>query len=234
MKPVKILIISTLLLFVFSANAQQHSVTVLGGLNVSNMSVKYGSSNATIEDSYKMKLAFHAGVLFDYVLTKDRHKELSIEPGLIFDAKGYKQELSLSESQSQLDIQFENMLSAYYIDIPVYFKYAKKLRSRDKIYAGVGPYVGVGLFGKVETSYSGDAVGDESSESIKWGSDATEHDLKRLDYGVSAKVGYYSYGGLNISASYDLGLPNVAAAENPEFKHRVMRLSIGYSFRFDD
>lgn len=225
MKPKKLLILSTLLFFVFSVRAQQHSLTVLGGLNVSNMSVKYGNSTANIEDSYKMKMAFHAGVLFDYVLTKDRHKELSIEPGLIFDAKGYKQELSIG---------VEETLSAYYIDIPVYFKYSKKLRSRDKVYAGIGPYIGSGIFGKYERSYDIEEVDGSESESIKWGSDPTEHDLKRFDYGVSAKIGYYSYGGLNFSASYDFGLPNVSAAENPEFKHRILRVSLGYSFKFDD
>lgn len=227
MKPTKILIASILLLFVYSSKAQYHSLTFLGGLNVSSMSVKYGSSTANIEDSYKTKLAFHGGVLFDYVLTKDRHKELSIEPGLLFDAKGYNQETDFGISQ-------ENTLSAYYFDVPVYFKYAKKLRSRDKIYAGVGPYVGVGIFGKMENSYKGELLEGGSSESIKWGSDPSEDDMTRLDYGVSAKIGYYSYGGLNISASYDLGLPNVSAAENPEFKHRILRVSVGYSLRFDD
>ncbi len=227
MNPVKILLTPVLLLFVLSLYAQQHSLTVMGGLNGSNMSVKYGSSTASIEDSYKMKIAFHGGVLFDYVLTKDRHKELSIEPGIIFDSKGFKQELSNVVDQ-------ENTLSAYYADIPVYFKYAKKLRSRDKIYGGLGPYLGVGLFGTIENKFIGETIEGGSSENIKWGSDASEDDMKRLDYGVSARIGYYSYGGLNISASYDLGLPNVAAAENPEFKHRVFRVSLGYSFRIED
>lgn len=228
MKPAKVLLVSMFLLFVCSAQAQQHSLTVVGGLNVANMSVKYGSSTVTVEDSYKMKMAFHAGVLFDYVLTKDRHKELSIEPGIIFDAKGFKQDLSVGI------LEQENTLSAYYADIPVYFKYAKKLRSRDKVYAGVGPYVGVGLFGNIENTYAGEEVSGGTSDNISWGSDPSEDDLKRLDYGVSAKIGYQSYSGLNISASYDLGIPNVSAADNPEFKHRVMRVSIGYSFRFDD
>ena len=41
--------------------------------------------------------------------------------------------------------------------------------------------------------------------------------------------------GLNISASYDFGLPNVTVADHwPDFKHRVLRVSLGYSFRLDD
>lgn len=228
MKLAKVFLVFLFLFFIYSGQAQQHALTVVGGLNAANMSVKYGSSDATVEDSYKMKMTFHAGVLFDYVLSTDRNKELSIEPGILFDGKGFKQDLSAGI------LEQENTLSAYYADIPVYFKYAKKLRSRDKVYAGVGPYVGVGLFGKKENTYSGEEISGALSEDISWGSDPSEDDMKRLDYGVSAKIGYQSYSGLNVSASYDLGIPNVSAADNPEFKHRVMRVSIGYSFRFDD
>lgn len=219
MKPVKLLVSTFLLLFFYTSQAQHHSLTVLGGLNVANMSAFVDGAN--IEDTYKMKMAFHAAVFYDHVLTKDRHKELSIESGLIFDVKGVKQDLEIGENTQ------ERAWNLYYADIPVYFKYSKKLRSRDKIYGGIGPYFGVGLFGTWDKG--------ESDESIEWGSDASNDHLKRLDYGLSAKVGYYSYGGLNVSASYDYGLPNITtAADLPEFKHRVLRLSVGYSFKFND
>lgn len=228
MKPIR-LIFLVLFSFVLSiVNAQEHSLTVVGGLNMANMSVKYGSSNATVEDSYMMKMAYHGGALFNYVLSKDRKKELSIEPGLLFDAKGFKQELAVGI------LEQENTLTAHYADIPVYFRYTKKLRSRDKVYVGAGPYLGVGLFGTIKNTYSGDEAGGSSSENISWGSDASDDDMKRLDYGLSARMGYQSYGGLNFSASYDFGLPNVSAADTPEFKHRVFRISLGYSFTFED
>lgn len=224
MNSVKIFLIPVLFLFVLSLSAQEHSLTVVGGLNGASMSVKYGSSTANIEDSYKLKMIFHGGALLNYVLSKDRNKELSIEPGIIFDGKGYKQELDIGDYQWDI----------YYVDIPVYFRYSKKLRSRDKIYGGVGPYIGVGLFGTKESSYNVEGVEGGSSEKIKWGNDSSKDDVKRFDYGVGARIGYQSYGGLNISTSYDFGLPNVAAADNPEFKHRVFRVSVGYSFSFDD
>jgi hypothetical protein len=219
MSPIKILLVSVLVIFIFSAKAQQSSVAFFGGLNMANMSVKYGNSNADIEGTYNMKLAFHAGALFDYVYKKDRIKELSIESGLIFDVKGVNQEFSVAENVQN------NSWTFYNADVPVYFKYAKKLRSRDKVYAGIGPYVGVGMFG---TKDSG------SKENIEWGSDESTLGFKRLDYGLTAKVGFLSYNGLNIFASYDYGLPNVSTSETPERKHRLFRLSLGYTLKFED
>ncbi len=224
----RIFLIPLFFLGIFSANAQQRSLTFMGGLNVADMSVKYGNSNAAIEDTYKLKMAFHGGVLFDYVFTKDRKKELSFESGLIFDSKGVTQELA------EGGFQQNNSMTLYYVDIPVYFKFTKKLRSRDKYYAGIGPYFGAGLFGTIKNSYSDEGGGNSSSQAIKWGNNEIEDDLKRLDYGLAAKVGYLTYGGLNISASYDYGFANVSADDNPELKHRVIRLSLAYTLKLDD
>lgn len=229
MNPLKIFFTSILLVFIFSVFAQSRSLTFLGGLNVADISIKYGNSPADIEDTYKLKMAFHGGVLFDKVFSKDRKRELSVESGLLFDLKGVKQELA------EMGFQQNNSLILYYVDIPVYLKFSKKLRSRDKLYAGIGPYLGVGMFGEMENSYGGEDGGSSSSETINWGSDETEDDLKRLDYGVAAKVGYLTYTGLNISASYDFGIANVSAAgANPELKHRVLRLSLAYTLKLDD
>jgi hypothetical protein len=219
MLPIKMLLIPAFLILFISAKAQYPSVTFFGGLNMANMSVKYGNSNADIKNTYKMKLAFHVGALYDYVYKKDRIKELSIESGLIFDVKGVNQEFSVGENVQN------NSWTFYNADVPVYFKYAKKLRSRDKVYAGIGPYVGIGMFG---TKDSG------SKENIEWGSDEPTVGFKRLDYGLTAKVGFLSYNGLNIFASYDYGLPNVSTSETPERKHRLIRLSLGYTLKFED
>jgi hypothetical protein len=218
----KRIIVVLFIVFSFGVKGQEHYFTAVGGLNVAHMMVDF--DGASIEDSYKLTLGFHAGGYFNYVLSKDRKKELSIEPGLLFDTKGYKQEFDNGMNQ-------KNTLTAYYADVPVYFKYTKKLRSRDKAYIGIGPYVGMGIFGTIKYSMDG---GEDNSENISWGNDPTENDLKRLDYGASAKAGYVTYGGLNVSATYDYGIANVSAAENPAYKNGVFRFSIGYSFNLDN
>lgn len=221
MNPIKVLFLTFCLFAIISARGQHPSVTFFGGANVASMSIEHGSTTTQLEDTYGMLYGFNIGALYDYVFKKDRSKELSLESGLVFDSRGFTQNLEVGE------LQQDNKTTLYYIDIPLYLKYIFRLRSRDKIYFGAGPYMGVGLFGNY-------IRGENEPETISWGSDSSENDYKRLDYGLTGKIGYLAYSGFNISVSYDYGLPNISAVETKGYKNRLMRLSLGYTLKFDD
>lgn len=219
MNPIKTLFLSLFLLIVISARGQHPSVTFFGGANVASMSIEHGSTSTELEDSYGTLPGLNVGATYDYVFKKDKSQELSLESGVIFDSRGFNQELKIGE------LQQDNKTTLYYADIPVYFKYIHRTRSRDKIYFGAGPYLGVGLFGTLKKG--------DNSETISWGDDPINDDYKRLDYGLSAKVGYLTDRGFNVSASYDYGLPNISAIETKEYKNRLIRISVGYTLKFD-
>lgn len=228
MNPVKILLISFFSLIYIGTNAQTPSLTFLGGANAASMSVKLGSSNPENEKSYKMLFGLNIGAMYDYVFSKDRRKELSVTTGLMFDSRGYSQNLDNE------GLKLDNKTTLYYIDVPIYLKYKYRFRSRNKVYFGAGPYLGVGLFGNsyVEYQYAGAEPGS-SSETISWGNDPLKDNYKRLDYGLSAKVGFLWDGGFTISASYDYGLPNISAVDTREDRNRLIRLSVGYTLDID-
>jgi hypothetical protein len=230
MSPIKILLVSVLVIFIFSAKAQHPSVTFFGGVNGAIMSFSQGDSYSELEDSYNMLYGLNIGALYDYVLSKDRSQELSVESGLIFETKGFDQEYQND------GLSLINKTTLYYLDIPVYLKYIYRFRSLNKIYFGAGPYVGLGLFGNTEYQFSYAGTDPQTnSEQINFGSDAVEDDFKRLDYGVSGKIGFLMDNGFNIALSYDYGLPNVATLDNiEEYKHRLIRLSLGYTLKFED
>ena len=225
----KLLLVSSLILFVFSVQAQTNSILFMAGGSASDMYIKLNKSTTDIEDSYKMKIGYHGGILYDYVLKKKRNEELSFETGFIFDTKGVDQQLDEGE------FTIDNTFSLYYIDVPVMLKYIYRFRSLNKIYFGAGPFVGLGLTGSKEYTYA--YVNGEAStnnDAISWGNDP-DNDFKRLDYGATAKVGFLHHNGFDVSVSYDYGIPNVAAAsEVKTYKHRVLRLSIGYRLMFED
>lgn len=221
----KFKILFTLTLLFINGTIFAQSLTVLGGGNYTNLAYKQGSG-ADIEDTYKEKIGFHVGAYLDYVLNKDKSQEIVVEGGLLFDTKGSVQD------QSEIGIPIENTWSTYYVDVPVLLKYRYRFRSLNKVYIGVGPYVGFGLFGNKKIKQEGQ---DQTSESIKWGNDDAQHDMKRLDYGATARVGFLAVSGLDISVSYDYGIPNIASmGRNIEMKNRVMRLSVGYNFSLVD
>jgi hypothetical protein len=104
-------------------------------------------------------------------------------------------------------------------------KYLHRFRSRNKLYVGAGPFVGMGLFGNADLT--------NDSKSLKFGNDPNEHDYKRLDYGVTGKVGFLFLNGFNMCVSYDYGFADIKPLDNQEAKTRVLRLSLGYTLRFD-
>lgn len=223
---IKSLLIFVLTLFAYSSFSQ--SITLVAGGNYTNVAYEQGTG-ATVEDTYKGKPGFHAGAYYDHVISKDRRQELLFEAGLLFDSKGATQEYTLNDYSSK------HVTNLYYVDVPLYLQYRYRFRNRNKIYIGAGPYVGMGLFGKTKSTYSLADSEEVVEHKIKWGSDVEENDLKRLDYGVSARAGYHFDDGLDISASYDYGIPNIASmGENISMKSRVLRLTLGYTFSLYD
>lgn len=220
----------TLILLLFcSGTIFAQSLSIVGGGNYTEVDYKQGDVGSAAEDTYNSKFGFHVGAYLDYVLSKDKSNELVVETGLLLDTKGAKQEVSVSS------LSVENNINLYYADIPFYLKYRYRFRSLNKVYIGVGPFVGVGLFGNRTTTQTIDGVSTEEKDKIRWGSDETQHDMRRLDYGLTGRIGFLSVGGLDISASYDYGIPNIASmGDNIEMKSRVMRLSVGYHFSLED
>jgi len=222
-------IIAFLTLMLIAGTIYAQNLTVIGGGNYTNVAYKQGEGGSSIEDTYKGKIGFHAGAYIDLVLKKNRRQELVTEAGLLFDTKGAVQEYS------QPNISFKNTTNLFYVDVPVYIKYRYRFRSLNKVYLGIGPYVGLGLLGNSKRTQTVNGETNSESIKIKWGSDDAVHDLKRLDYGATIRAGYLAVSGLDISVSYDYGIPNIASmGENIEMKSRVLRLSVGYNFSMVD
>lgn len=220
MNPIRVVLFTVSLFFTLSAFAQYSSLTFVGGANAAGMSIEHGNAITAIEDSYGMLYGGHVGALYDYVFHKNKSQELSIESGILLDSRGY------SQSLDDDIIKIDNTTSLYYVDVPLYLKYIHRFRSRNKIYLGTGPYAGFGVYGTFKNI-------EGESETISWGDDSTEDHFKRLDYGISTKIGFLWLGGFSIVASYDYGLANVSAIETKEYRNRLMRLSLGYTLKYD-
>ncbi len=215
--------------FMFSAisvMAQYPSVTFFGGANMASTDMKFGETDTDLEDSFKPLYGMNIGALYEYVLDKDRSQEIAVEGGLLFETKGYHQKLE------EENYHHNNKTTLYFVDVPVYLKYIYRFRSLNKFYVGAGGFAGAGLFGNESITFQfNGAESTSSSETVAWGS---EGDYKRLDYGVSGKVGFLMHNGLNICVSYDYGLADIAQIETQEAKTRTLRLSLGYTMKFDD
>jgi hypothetical protein len=204
-------------LFCIQTNAQTFGLKA--GLNLSNMLEK--DDDDTYSNDYKMNPGFHIGGTVDVPISDI----LSFESGLLLTTKGFKYE------EEEMGISIKAKANLYYLDIPLTLKASHELSEGLKIFGAVGPYVGIGLSGKIKATveYQGDEETDE--EDVKWGSDEDNDDLKRLDMGLTFGGGV-EINAIMLGISYDLGLANISSyqQDGATSKNKVLKFSVGYRF----
>jgi outer membrane protein W len=92
-----------------------------------------------------------------------------------------------------------------------------------------GPYVGIGLSGKMKGEVSIDGETTSQEIDIEWGSDIASSDLKRMDFGLIIGAGV-ELNSIQIGLNYSLGLANISPQTNVKIRNRVLGISVGYRF----
>jgi hypothetical protein len=188
------------------------------GLNLSNMLDK--DDGITISDNYKMKPGLNAGATIEFPI-----KEMfSFEMGMLLSTKGTKQH------EKGVDYELSGIFKLLYIDIPLTAKAYFNVGGA-KIYGAIGPYLGIGISG--ESKYEGTFNGNTTiiTETVDWGNDADNDNLKRLDFGLTTGAGV-EINSFEIGVSYGLGLANIFSNTDGgrQLSNRVLGISLGYKF----
>ena len=84
---------------------------------------------------------------------------------------------------------------------------------------------------KLKSKITGAGLDTDETETIEWGSDAEEDDLKRLDFGVSIGAGV-ELNALQIGLFYNLGLANISSYtdDGATIQNRGLGLSVAWFF----
>jgi opacity protein-like surface antigen len=224
MKTIKIFSLAVLMsfgLFVSQSNAQTFGVKA--GLNLANMHTE--DDSGTLSDDFKSQVGFHAGVTAEFPITE----MLSFEAGLLASTKGFKQDSE--ETILGTTVSYKASSNLLYVDVPLTLKATFGISDGANLFVQAGPYLGMGLSGKykTETTVAGQTEKEESD--IKWGSNADEDDLKRMDFGLTGGAGV-EFNNISVGLSYGLGLANISAytEENAKINNRVLGISVGYKF----
>jgi hypothetical protein len=187
----KKLIFITMLLAAMLATSfsfAQVSFGVKGSLNMFNLAMK-DSDGKKVES--KMIPAFDLGAYAEIPLVD----EFYIRPELIYAAKGAKSK----------DLQPEYTVHTSWIELPVLFLYKGAFAS-DKVLLGFGPYLAMGVGGKVKS--------DIEDIDVKFKNDVSESDsvalyYKPIDFGAKIMAGYELSNGLSFAINASLGLSNI-------------------------
>lgn len=219
---------SKVLLFALAATAlsltsKAQDKTTFGiraGVNFQNLTINLGDKD---DVDTKIKPGFNIGVNAEIPVAQDFY----LQPGLLFTTKGAK----LKEDD---DVKF----NLSYVEVPINFLYKPTLGA-GKMLLGFGPYIGIGVGGKVK--------GDGEDTDIKFSNDldakqATEFATgtafytKRLDFGGNLLVGYELSSKLSFQLNAQLGMSNLfpkvdgKKVDDAKFKNTGFGVSVGYRF----
>jgi len=193
----KLTLIALLVIPATMVFAQAPKFGFKAGLNLNNVS--------TNDDDLKHELggrtSIHLGVITDFSMSKS----WSFQPQLLFSGRGAK-----IAHDDHSDVYAFNSL-----EIPLNFTYRKN--AAKGVFLGFGPSLGYNLSGKVK--------GDHDSEDIEFGSGDGE--IKRVDLGLNALLGYQFSNKYFVSTNYTSGLSNWSNDSNSTWRNNIFGISIG-------
>ncbi|MCY7351852.1 MAG: PorT family protein [Cytophagaceae bacterium] len=212
----KISLLVIALLSAYSAAAQIR-FGVKGGLNSSTFLISNNQFGYEPKALPNGRLAWQAGLLADVGI----HRNFSVQPAVLLSSKGFQ---STYDAGNGISIKYT--YEPLYVEIPVLALAKINLGDTFRIYAGVGPYVAVGVGGK----YTASGLGDSKTD-ITFGN-TNAADLKRIDYGGSVALGV-EFGKLIVGVNYNRGLANILA-EDSDVKIRNASLGLTVGFLLGD
>ena len=180
MKKLKLSLVIAFLGVISLVGAQTASLSVKGGLNMSNF---YGDE---LTDK-NMKPGFHIGLGADLGITPN----MFIQTGLFFSTKGAK--FSDKADGDWVDAN----VTANYLQLPVHLAYKINVTPGTRVVLHAGPYVGYGIGGKMK-------VGSLSIDTFD-----KDLGFKPFDAGLGLGVGA-EFGKILIDLGWDMGLTNIA------------------------
>ena len=194
----KLTLITLLVLSATIVFAQAPKFGFKAGLNLNNVS----TNDHDLKHELAGRTSIHLGVITDFSMSKS----LSFQPQVLFSGRGAK-----IDHGDHKDVYAFNSL-----EIPLNFTYRKN--ASKGVFLGVGPSLGYNLSGKVK--------GDHDSEDILFGSG--EGEIKRLDLGLNALIGYQFSNKYFVSTNYSSGLSNWSNESNSTWKNNIVGISVGF------
>lgn len=195
---------------VVSVNAQDNlKWGVMAGMNVSKYTIT----------GFDSRIGFHAGVKAELGLSQEASGAY-MDFAALLTLKGAK-----VDGGSLASIKF----NPYYLEVPVHVGYKYAVNDDFALFGSVGPYIAVGLFGKVKAKVDGSIADLEELDTDSASEDIFGNDgLKRFDFGLGLKAGVEFSKKYQLAISYDFGL--VEVAKDLGMKNRNLMISLGYMF----
>ncbi len=192
----------------------------VAGFSQVRFDVRAGVSayNYTKADELSTKAGYTVGVGLDYAF----NETWSFQSGLMFTAKGAKLD----------DSKVDCKMKPVYMDIPLQAAVKFALGEKVKLVINAGPYIGVGLGGKITSKAGSLSVSKKIFSDDKNFNELTDNQYaslkaKRFDAGIQYGVGA-EFGDILLNLNCQYGL--VSPFKNSDPKNVGLVLTAGYRF----
>lgn len=191
----------------------------------------YGRANAKNKAAYQ----FHAGLIADYVFSKNMYAGL----GIVFNQSGYKQDCLMTSGQywddegGNYDGEQTVKMTTNKLDIPIHIGGMYNFSTDTRLFIEAGPYLSytisgnkkrTGTFTEYDDIHSSGTEHINDKEKIGKGS---LKDFQKFGYGLSATVGA-SFNKIILQFTYQRGLTKTIKKKK-QYEQNML-LSLGYEF----
>lgn len=220
---------AALSLSAFFASAQ--NAQIRAGLNLANVST---TANGRVNEANQLT-TFQVGVIGDVKLGTSF---LSLQPGLLYTGKGAK----IQKGASGQSGYYKQTFNPMYLEVPLNLVVKLPVAPGTHFFAGAGPYVAVGVGGKVKTEGTnilGQTYSHQSDIQFSNDDPTTFNKeegaglglVRRFDYGLNGTAGLETRS-IVLGVNYGLGLAKLQSGSNSSQdnnnKNRVVSLTLGF------
>ncbi len=223
----KTVVVAGILAITAASAAAQVTLAPEVGAILYNQTAKATTNGRSMTKSNSFEPGLRAGALVDLGISE----HFSVQPGVFYVLNRTTRRDKVSGGGANFNSS--TSLTVHAVQVPVYAVYKTGTEGSGRFFAGLGGYITYHIAGsrKFEGPNAGGGIGVRLTRSMTFGDNQID-DLRRLDFGPAAMLGYQLANGLYIKGQYQYGLANMQPIGNSNFSIKSMSfgLSVGYSF----
>lgn len=191
-----------------SSFAQSPKFGIIAGAQISN------------PKGYKPHWGFKVGAKGEYEFTQSENTAY-VDLELVLSTKGWKDEINYYNTDKYIDWN-TNLI---YCEVPIYIGYKHSVNETTRLFASIGPYFAMGLYGSTKFE-DADIKNDNEGNLFNNGT------YKKFDFGLGAKIGAEINNRWQFALGYEMGLikPTDYKWKTFNLKNRTLALSAAYMF----
>lgn len=204
------LLMAFFMLLGMSANAQNFKFGATVGLNVNRV--------AGEAKPHETRLGYRIGGTAIYNFTNSDNCWYA-SASLLLSQKGFNHQIAWVEE----NYAYNGHTNITYLQIPIVAGKNWKVAKNFGLFAETGPYIGIGLFGKMK-SEEGSKISCSTSKVF------SEQMQRRIDCGWALNVGAMVANHVKIGIGYDYGITNLVSHGASTLYNRAATASVSYIF----